>query len=214
MGDLSAGAAAMALLPLNYTPYAALRGCDTVANTWCDRHCPHFAEFGSLLARYDAAEEIPMPQHHSSLPTAAPKRAWRCYARHTLDEQEDRYTSGKAYCTRHSQLEPLIESCVMESSSTASAVAVDADGGTSPPAASFSIAAEDEHNATRFAVSEDDGDEADVQTPRIGLVVSHCHESLEWLGEVQRGLRDGHGEQALALELHVYEKCGDVSEDS
>ena len=34
-----------------YLPYPPLQGCDAAANAWCDQNCPHFAEFGSLLAQ-------------------------------------------------------------------------------------------------------------------------------------------------------------------
>ena len=75
-----------------YLPYPPLQGCDAAANAWCDQNCPHFAEFGSLLARLDE-------QHVPEQPLA-----WRCYARHTLDETAQKYAHGKAYCTRQLEL--------------------------------------------------------------------------------------------------------------
>ena len=49
---------------------------------------------------------------------------------------------------------------------------------------------------------------------RIGLVVARCHETLPWLGEVQRGLRAGAVNRPVSLELHVYEVCGSRDEDA
>ena len=98
--DLVAASLELPTHPVEYAPYAPLRGCDAVANFWCDKNCPHYAEFGSLLARYD--EQIVPDQ----------PLAWRCYARHTLDDAEQKYTMGKAYCTRETQLRGIIDACV------------------------------------------------------------------------------------------------------
>ena len=184
------------VVPINpsYTPYEPLKGCDALVNPWCDTNCPHFTEFGSLLARYDRADK------HD-------EKAWRCYARHTLDEAEQLYIGGKAYCTRSNQLQRIIEACAAQVEAghavdgATSSVAVDAGGGQH--------AADDADKADADAAA--DADEA----PRIGIVVAHCKESMEWLGEVQRGLRDGYsGTSPLRLELHIYEKCDDKTEDA
>ena len=61
--------------------YALADGCDAVLNAWCDKNCPHVAEHGSLLARYDW--QFPVVP---GLP-----KGWRCYARSTLDEAQMHY---------------------------------------------------------------------------------------------------------------------------
>ena len=199
--DLVAASLELPTHPVEYAPYAPLRGCDAVANFWCDKNCPHYAEFGSLLARYDQQIVPDQPL------------AWRCYARHTLDDAEQKYTMGKAYCTRERELRGIIDACVAKRESqrimgeSASAVAVDALGDLGPPAAQ-PPSASDAPNATRTDggssaadAGADEGQAAgppavdyqddDDEPPRIGLVVAHCHEEMAWLGEMQRGLRDG-----------------------
>lgn len=89
-------------------PYPPARGCDVQLNAWCDANCPHFAEFGSLLARYDGMLA------HMSEPRSAWQRAWRCYARVTLDESGLRYTGGRAYCTRDLHLRQVLETCLIK----------------------------------------------------------------------------------------------------
>lgn len=201
-------------------PYAPLRGCDEYANRWCNQNCPHFAEFGSLLARYDVIHTAPgTPVQH----------AWRCYARHTLDESMQSYWRGKAYCTREKLLPGLIEACVAQrerlekASSDTTAVTVEASGvaqqqdapsrnATPTSAAGPSVRAMD-IDGVGYAGAH--GVHAPVDEPRIGLVVAHCREAMNWLGEVQRALRAGYGvDSPLRLELHVYEKCDDKSEDA
>eukprot|EP00322_Chrysochromulina_rotalis_P029728 CAMPEP_0115888360 /NCGR_PEP_ID=MMETSP0287-20121206/32264_1 /TAXON_ID=412157 /ORGANISM="Chrysochromulina rotalis, Strain UIO044" /LENGTH=140 /DNA_ID=CAMNT_0003345035 /DNA_START=61 /DNA_END=480 /DNA_ORIENTATION=+ len=42
------------------------------------------------------------------------ERSWRCYSRGTLDEMEMVYVSGKAYCTRHFELQRELQSCLQK----------------------------------------------------------------------------------------------------
>ena len=97
-------------------PYAPALGCDEVLTRYCNTHCPHAKEHGSLLARIDQkhGEHLNTLTRHS----AAFKldQAWRCYARGTLDENELAYVGGKAYCTRHYELQQELNECVRKRS--------------------------------------------------------------------------------------------------
>lgn len=93
-------------------PYTPAFGCDARLNEWCDTHCPHAAEHGPLLARFDTSHIRSPPQ-------------WRCYARSTLTDDGMQYRSGNTFCTRHAQLSDLLERCRAGSVPTAT---VGADG--------------------------------------------------------------------------------------
>lgn len=184
--------------------YPPAQGCDEALNNWCDRHadCPHVVEHGALLARFDR-------QFVPGLP-----KAWRCYARSTLDENESSYVSGKAYCTREKGIDLELRRCLASREAAASeaatsemAAAVDATGAVqqhSPSNVLGAASSADEHGAGNVPPAGPIGE------PRIGLVVAHCHESMAWLGDVQRGLRAGASPLVPKLELHIYEKCGSV----
>lgn len=53
-----------------------------------------------------------------------------------------------------------------------------------------------------------------ASSARVGVVVAHCHESLHWLHDVQRGLLEGARGAPLLMELHIFEKCGNRTEDA
>ena len=156
-------------------------------NRWCDIHCPHAAEHGPLLARYD----------HQYVP-GQPK-AWRCYAQATLDETRQRYTNGKLYCTRAHHLEVELEACVAHRAGQSTRATVSAVGAT-------------QHARPQSPQRRADG--SDMSPLRIGIVVIRCNEMLPWLRDVQRGLRIGAARRPVSLELHVYEACGSRDEDA
>ena len=65
-----------------------------------------------------------------------------------------------------------------------------------------------------------------MTTTTIDIVVAHCREPLSWLSTIQAGLFEGYASAQkaatdpspdfpppLALNLHVYEKCGGVMRD-
>ena len=201
-------------------PYPAAKGCDRALNTWCDAHCPHAQAHGPLYARLDRAVGSPG------------RLAWRCYAASTLDGFAQRYVTGTTYCTRDPPLRKVLNACLAsgKAGSTASAepvsVVVDAQGrsrmGTSATSesdhrgAAEARAASPARSPSRVPTLLEPGPRlydanADV---RVGIVVARCHEEMRWLREVQRGLRAGAGALELRLELHVYEKCGNRSEDA
>ena len=74
---------------------------------FCNNHCLHVNEHGSLLARLDV-------QHgaHLFAATLVNVKQWRCYARGTLDATEMTYVTGKAYCTRHFDLQRELDACL------------------------------------------------------------------------------------------------------
>ena len=154
------------------------------------------------------------------------------------------YSSGRAYCTRHRPLMQLLHSCVQarrkagDSNSgegagenDTSVLAVDAATGQVREASKRRSSQQSDAVNISTGVNSSDHDVARktkdggapvyaLTAPRIALVVAHCREPMPWLRDVQRGLRAGARTTradtggALHLELYVYEKCGDVSEDA
>lgn len=198
--------------------YPAAQGCDIALNTWCDANCPHAREHGPLYARLDKTVD----------PRSKP--AWRCYAASTLDgERAHRYVRGTTYCTRDPPLRKVLAKCLAAANSASSTgstmgsvrMAVDEQGGIRPTASGSASGGEPatrvtsgglRHSSTRLVPGSRfyDGHAG----ARVGIVVAHCHEEMDWLLDVQRGLREGAAPFELRLELHIYEKCNNRSEDA
>lgn len=75
--------------------------CRRALNEWCDANCVHHSTHGSLVALLGTNSR------------GDPLR-WRCYARHTLTDDLNRYAGGVDYCTRHEQLRRMWESCLRQ----------------------------------------------------------------------------------------------------
>ena len=202
--------------------YPPAQGCDRALNAWCSTHCPHAQIHGPLYARLDGA-----------LGSAA-RHAWRCYAASTLDAFAQRYVSGTTYCTRDPPLRKVLQACLASAEAEIAATAepvsvvVDEQGRTRTATASSTAGASGYRETVEVRATshisplpraptllEPGPRFYDVNAAvRVGIVVAHCHEVMRWLREVQRGLRAGAGALELRLELHVYEKCGNRSEDA
>ena len=99
-------------------PYEPAKGCDARLTEYCNKYCPHYEAYGPLFARYDASDN-------------SPALAWRCYARHTLSQDLQRYESGTDYCTRQGPLLRELEFCTRQYDQDIVHAAVDAaSGGT------------------------------------------------------------------------------------
>lgn len=172
--------------------YAPAHGCESVLNAWCNANCPHAREHGPLLARLDRSEK----GHF--------ERAWRCYSRPTLDEDARGYLRGNTYmyCTRDLQLRRVLELCLRRTAPQLG-IAVDVSAAARPV----------EQQAAPSYPVEPSSSDLEGRAARVGLVVARCHEEMEWLRDVQLGLREGAPAFELSLELYVYEKCGNRTED-
>ena len=73
---------------------------------FCNNHCLHVNEHGSLLARLDVQHGAHLFASHALV------KQWRCYARGTLDATEMTYVTGKAYCTRNFDLQRELDACL------------------------------------------------------------------------------------------------------
>ena len=78
--------------------------CQALMNAYCDANCLHVSTHGPLVA----AEDRAMGKH---------ELAWRCYARTALDAAGLYAGESTAYCTRHSALQQILDSCESESPS-------------------------------------------------------------------------------------------------
>ena len=194
--------------------YPAAQGCDLTLDAWCSANCPHAASH-ALVARLDTA-------HRSST------HAWRCYSPSTLDAAAMKYVHGQTYCTRDSALRSVLQQCLSTKQRQAAALQHDqpvmtvslSPQGTAQEAAPHSggmpPSSPHEHGGQRPKPTANPRAifAAEAGAARVGLVVAHCHEQMHWLSDVEQGLRDGAGQVPLSLELYVYEKCGNTSEDA
>jgi len=79
--------------------YAPSAGCEEELNAWCTENCPLASTFGPLYARLDGASRSSTPM-------------WRCYTKHSLSPDLQRYVSGVDYCTRDPHLKSALERCI------------------------------------------------------------------------------------------------------
>ena len=165
--------------------------CEDILSNWCRdvRNCPHAASH-ELFARFDTDAR------------GGPK-AWRCYAKETLDDGLRHFLSGSVYCTRDAALRHMAATHCHEDHSTKTA-SIDPFG--------WSV-----HVPASRDLPNSFGAQAGSML-RVDFVVAHCREPLTWLANAQYMLREGYegafrasGTSSVPLDisLHVFEKCGE-----